>query len=239
MYVPVDYFESVLNAPPGASHFNLDDVRLLPAGALARAGVPRGDLDAADAGDAEAAGRLVRGLFWQLVYELRPDFWDQLAEAERIHPGILAALPSPAGRVLEIAAGSGRLTRHLVERSTEVIAIEPCDTLRGILKRRLPSVDARSGAADRLPVATGWADLSISCASLGPDPEVLAELERCTRPGGMMAFISPESAGWFAAHGWNYREWDPAEVEVPPHDPALEAFFGPLHPPHVLAWTNR
>ena len=234
----MDYFESSISAPPGASAFNLDDVRRLPPAALQRARVPVSELEAAGSGDAEAADRLVRGLFWQLVYELRPELWEALAAAESIHPALLEAIPLPGGRVLEVAAGSGRLTRHLVERAPEIIAVEPCDSLRSILQRRLPNVDSRAGSAERLPVGTGWADLTISCASLGPEPEVLAELVRCTRPGGVIAYISPEMSEWFLVHGWNYREWDASEVVIPDHDPALEAFFGPLHPPHVLAWTT-
>jgi SAM-dependent methyltransferase len=201
--------------------------------------VPVADLEAAGAGDAAAADRLVRGLFWPLVYELRPELWEKLAAAERIHPALLEAIPAPGNRILEVAAGSGRLTRHLVERAKEVVAVEPCDSLREILERRLPSVDVRAGTAERLPVDTGWADLTISCASLGPKQEVLAELERCTRPGGVIAYVSPETSEWFLTQGWNYREWDASEVVIPPHDPALEAFFGPLRPPHVLAWTTR
>ncbi len=235
----MNYFEASAIAPPGASQFNLDDVRRLPPDVLARAGVPIADLEAAGAGDASATARLVRGLFWHLVYELRPELWDKLAAAERIHPALLEAIPVPGGKILEVAAGSGRLTRHLVQRAEEIVAVEPCDSLRGILGQRLPEVDVRAGSAERIPVDTAWADLTISCASLGPELEVLAELERCTRPGGVIAYVSPETSSWFIEHGWHYREWDPSEVVIPPHDPGLEGFFGPLHPPHVLAWTTR
>lgn len=226
-------------APPGASSFTLEDVFRLPPEALARAAVPIAELEAAGAGDTIAAGRLVRALFWHLVYELRPELWEELTATERIHPDLVEAIPVPGRRILEVAAGSGRLTCHLVARAAEVVAVEPCTSLRNILARRLPSVDVRAGSAESLPVATGWADLTISCASLGPEPHVLAELERCTRPGGAIAYVSPTISEWFPAHGWSYREWDASEVVIPPHDPALEAFFGPLHPPHVLAWTTR
>jgi len=36
------------------------------------------------------------------------------------------------------------------------------------------------------------------------------------------------------ANGWRRLRFDPAEVAIAPHDPALEAFFGPLDPPHEL-----
>src|SRR5215472_3231809 len=61
-----------------------------------------------------AAGRrLVRGSFWYLAYELAPDLWDRLARAERIAPALLADLTADGGRVLEVGAGSGRLTTDL------------------------------------------------------------------------------------------------------------------------------
>ncbi|HEX9560827.1 MAG TPA: hypothetical protein VGA76_06290, partial [Candidatus Dormibacteraeota bacterium] len=85
----------------------------------------------------------------------------------------------------------------------------------------------------------GWAELTVSCASIPPDPGVVLELERATAPGGMLALISPEKPDWFEAHGWERLSFDPTEVVIAPHDPELEAIFGPLDPPHELLRRPR
>ena len=235
------YSESVLAAPPGAVEFGRADLEQLPAAVRERLleVVPAAERRLLDAGDEGAAARVVRALFWGLVYHLRPERWDELSRVEPIHPAVLAALPADGARVLEVAAGSGRLTVELAARARSVIAVEPAGPLREILRARLPEIAVLDAMADDLPVARAWADLSVSCASLGPDPRALAELERCTRPGGTLALVSPEDPGWFEARGWRRLSFDPGEVVLPPHDPRLEAFFGPLDPPHELLLKAR
>jgi SAM-dependent methyltransferase len=187
----------------------------------------------------EAAGRrLVRGLFWFLVYELAPERWDALSRVEPVHPDLVANLPADGLNVLEIAAGSGRLTVPLAERAARLLAVEPCRPLRALLAGRLSAQSWVVGAiAERVPLPNGWADLVTSCASLGAEPplggeQVLAELERCCRPGGEVALVEPESPAWFQARG--YELVDFGSIEAPACDPEVEAFFGKRTPPHRL-----
>lgn len=188
-----------------------------------------------------AAGRrLVRGAFWYLVYELAPDLWDRLSTAEVIAPQLLRDLPADGARVLEVAAGSGRLTAALAPRAGRLVAIEPCPPLRALLRRRLPQVPVVAGVGHRLPVVPGWADLVVSCATFGPDPplggdEVLAELERCARPGGCVALVSPEAPAWWQERGYELRTYPEPEVSL---DQDVESFFGPPHPPHRLLYKR-
>jgi hypothetical protein len=232
----VTYSELVENAPPGAREFGPGDLARLPAGLLeARlAALPADERTLYQAGDPEAAARLVRALFWDLVYELRPRLWDELSRAEPIHPALLQELPADGVRVLEIAAGSGRLTENLAGRARMLIAIEPVAALRQILEERLPTIAVLDAVAADVPVPRGWADLTVSCASLGPEDAPFTELDRCTRAGGTLALISPRRPEWFESHGWRRLTFDVNEVEIPAHDPSLEAFFGPLDPPHEL-----
>jgi SAM-dependent methyltransferase len=230
------YSEAVTKAPPGAASFTRLDLDRLPPEArrALQDDVPEEEWRLFEERNPEATGRVLKAVFWTLVYHLLPDRWDELSRAEPIHPGILEALPADGARVLEVAAGSGRLTANLVGRARSLIAIEPVEPLRAILSSRVPGIAVLDAVAQDLPVADGWADLSVSCASLGPDPACLSELERCTRRGGIIAMISPQRPEWFESHGWERLRFDPAEVVIPPHDPALEAFFGPLDPPHEL-----
>lgn len=239
---------------PGPSAPPLDDV------AMALAGVPRALHAIASAlpsargerllrlsqrrwTDAEretAARRLVRGAFWYLAYELTPDLWDRLAGAEAIAPGLLADLPADGACVLEVAAGTGRLTVALAPRAARLLAVEPCAPLRDRLRRRLPGVSVVAAVGHRLPVAAGWADLVVSCAAFGPHPplggeEVISELERCARPGGVVALVSPEEPAWWQEHGYELRIYPEPEVRL---DPELESFFGSPHPPRRLLYKR-
>ena len=64
-------------------------------------------------------------LAWELLYRLEPELYDRLASAERLHPGIVGWLPRSADRIVEVGAGSGRLTLELIDRGREVVAVEP------------------------------------------------------------------------------------------------------------------
>jgi SAM-dependent methyltransferase len=233
----VDYFQAASAAPPGWERYSLDDVARLPIRYLSA--VPIGEREAAARGKADATQRLRRALFWPMVYELEPELWDAISQAEPIHPGILAKLEIDGRRVLEVAAGSGRLTVYLCPRASELVCVEPSSGLRSILASRCPLADIRAGFFDDLPIVDGWAELTVSCASTPADPGAVLELERATAPGGVLALISPESPDWFQAHGWERLSFDPTDVIINPHDPELEAIVGPLDPPHELLWRHR
>ncbi|TMD36441.1 MAG: class I SAM-dependent methyltransferase [Chloroflexi bacterium] len=220
----MDYEEAVAKAPPGWRHFSIRDVARLP-DAVRRREMARVPPD-------EREDRVVRALFWTLVYHLEPEKWGELARFEPIHPSLVEALPSGLDTAVDVGAGSGRLTAHLAARCRRVTAIEPSWGLLALLARRLPQVSPVAGWAEALPVGDHWAQLTASCAAFGPDPAVLAELRRVTAPGGLIALISPESPDWFEAHGWQ-RMTAPA-IPAPDHPAWIDEFFGPLDPPHEL-----
>lgn len=220
----MEYEEAVQKAPPGWRHFSLADVDRLPAEVRERelARIPPGEPD----------DRVVRGLFWTLVYHLEPRRWDELARAEPIAPDLIEVLPSGVEVAVDVGAGSGRLTEHLARRSRRVVAVEPAAGLRDILVARLPDVEAIPGWAEAIPLDDRCSGLTAACGAFGPDESVLAELRRITIRGGVIALISPEQPEWFASHGWR-------RVAVPPPRPPdhaswLDDFFGPPDPPHEL-----
>ncbi|MHB8588296.1 MAG: class I SAM-dependent methyltransferase [Candidatus Dormibacteraceae bacterium] len=230
----MEYERAVESAPPGWRHFTMADLDRLPAAVrdheLAR--IPHAERELLAAGDREVSERILRAFFWTLVYHLEPQRWDALALAEPIHPKVLAALPTARSRGLEIGAGSGRLTAHLAERCVSLIAIEPSAGLARLLRSRVPRIRVVAAWAEALPLPDGWAELTIACASLGPEATVLNELERVTEIGGEIMLISPEQPEWFEDHGWRRLSFDP--LPAPSHDDWIESFFGRLDPPHAL-----
>jgi len=174
-------------------------------------------------------------LAWELLYRIEPELYDRLAAAERLHPGVLAWLPRDVERVVEVAAGTGRLTLELIERARELVAIEPAAPLREILSRKLAQADhgrrarVAHGFFEDLPVPDDYADMVVACSALTPAPAHggeagLAEMERVCRPGGRVVIVWPNEIPWLAAHGYQYVSFDDGEmyVEFASHQEAVE-----------------
>jgi len=188
-------------------------------------------------------------LAWELLYRLEPELYDRLARAERLHPGVLGWLPRHADRIVEVGAGSGRLTLDLVDRGREVVAIEPAAGLRQLLERKLAQADhgyrarVTPGFFDDLPVATGWADLVVACSVLTPAPghggdAGLTEMERVCRPGGRVAIIWPNNLDWLAARDYQYLSFaGPMAMEFASHREAVE--LAEIFYPHAVAEIRR
>lgn len=97
-----------------------------------------------------------------------------------------------AGRsVLDLAAGTGKLTRLLVPTGARVIAVEPLDEMRNVLRREVPEAEALAGTAEAIPLEDGSVDaVTVAQAFHWFDPEpALAEIGRVLRPGGALALV--------------------------------------------------
>jgi SAM-dependent methyltransferase len=228
------YEDAVQQAPPGWRTFGIDDLERLPLSVRDHEmrSVPDSDRQLIESRDPAAVERVLRAFFWTFVYHLEPERWDALAHVEPIHPEVLAALPRHARRGVDIGAGSGRLTQHLVSRCDHVVAVEPSAGLRDLLGQRLPTVEAIAGWADALRLEDRCSDLTAGCGVIGPEPDVIRELERVTAIGGLIALISPECPEWFEAHGWS--RLTAAPMAAPHHEAWIDEFFGPPDPPHEL-----
>jgi SAM-dependent methyltransferase len=165
------------------------------------------------------------GLTWELLYRAEPELYDRLATAERLHPAIARWLPSRVERIVEVGAGSGRLTLELINRCHELTAIEPAGPLREILRRKLDQIAARATGGDRpkrirvipgfldaLPVPDQSAELVVACSVVTPEPSHggdrgLAEMERVCATHGMVVIIWPNHPEWLSAHGYRYSSF--------------------------------
>jgi SAM-dependent methyltransferase len=173
-------------------------------------------------------------LAWELLYRLEPKLYDRLVSAERLHPGVLGWLPDDVERIVEVGAGTGRLTLGLIRRAQEVVAVEPAAPLRQLLNRKLLGVDHRHrvrvthGFFDDLPVTDDCADLVVACSAFTPatahgGETGLAEMERVCRPSGCVVIVWPNNVDWLAANGYRYVSF-PGEmfVEFASHEEAAE-----------------
>jgi SAM-dependent methyltransferase len=174
------------------------------------------------------------GLAFELLYRLEPELYERLARAELLHPAILNWLPAHVQRIVEVGAGTGRLTMSLVGRCEQLIAVEPAAPLREVLRRRLASTQlghrasVRDGFFDALPVATDWADLVIACSALTDESAHggdggLSEMDRVCRPAGMVVIIWPNHLDWLTNHAFTYVSFDGAmAMEFASADEAVE-----------------
>ncbi|HEY4460908.1 MAG TPA: class I SAM-dependent methyltransferase [Pseudonocardiaceae bacterium] len=90
-------------------------------------------------------------------------FGRQASSYERLRPTYPVAaiedfLPEPGKRVVDVGAGTGKLTGVLIGAGHAVVAVEPDPDMRATLVEALPGIDAREGTGEALPVEDHSAD---------------------------------------------------------------------------------
>ena len=129
----------------------------------------------------------------------RPGYPDEamavLRDAVGIGPGIA---------VLDLAAGTGKLTRRLVEMGATVHAVEPVSAMRAQLESAVGAeAVVADGTAEEIPLADAAVDVVTVAQALHwfDAPVALAEIARVLRPGGRLAILwneRDEATPWVA-----------------------------------------
>jgi SAM-dependent methyltransferase len=93
--------------------------------------------------------------------------------------------------VLDLGAGTGKLTQALVALGHRVTAVEPLDEMRAQLQAVLPDVTALTGNAEAIPVPDESADVVTSAQAFHwfDHGAALPEIARVLRPGGRLALV--------------------------------------------------
>jgi SAM-dependent methyltransferase len=105
-------------------------------------------------------------------------------------------LPPGTPRVVDLGAGTGKLTRELVARALPVTAVDPSDGMLTELRRVLPGVPAHLGSAEAIPLPDDSADaVLVAQAWHWVDPQrAVPEIARVLAPGGRLGLV------------WNVRD---------------------------------
>jgi len=118
----------------------------------------------------------------------------------------------PGRTVLDLAAGTGKLTRLLVPSGANVLAAEPLPEMRAELEKRVHGVATLGGMAEQIPLLDGYVDaVTVGQAFHWFRADLaLPEIARVLRPGGGLALV------------WNTRE------EKDPLQAGISAILEPL-----------
>jgi SAM-dependent methyltransferase len=146
--------------------------------------------------------------FYEDYHRGRPGYPPEVAE--------IAGLPRSAA-VLDLAAGTGKLTRLLVSTFARVVAVEPDINMRRLLIESLPETETLDGSAERIPLADDSVDaVFVAQAFHWFDNEcALTEIARVLRARGVLVVV------------WN--------VPTGPSVPSIAAVEGLLEP----HWPNE
>jgi SAM-dependent methyltransferase len=151
-------------------------------------------------------------------------------------------IPDGAEAILDLAAGTGLVTRELIGRARRVVAVEPDQRMRAVLAARCPEAEVLAGRGEDIPLPDASVDAVVISAAwhwLDP-PLAVPEITRVLRPGGHLGVLwtsRDDRAPWVAEFNALAREsreadrpegehgGDPAErrrrrrVEFPPGTP--------------------
>jgi SAM-dependent methyltransferase len=120
---------------------------------------------------------------WAEIYERGRPGWPP----EAVH---VAGVPS-AATVLDLGAGTGKLTRILATEFERVVAVEPSEPMRRLLIRHCPAVQLLAGTGHEIPLADCSVDAVYAAQAFHwfADSEALAEIARVLRPGGALILL--------------------------------------------------
>lgn len=140
--------------------------------------------------------------------------------------------------VLDLGAGTGKLTTRLVERGLTVIAVDPIAEMLEMLRTALPDTPALLGSAEQIPLPDNAVDAVLVAQAWHwfDSEQAVAEIARVLRPGGRLGVLwntRDERSGWVKDFGRIVgleHDRDNATVDLP--EPFTDIAT------HQVEWTN-
>lgn len=119
----------------------------------------------------------------------------------------------PGRVVLDLACGTGKMTRMLTPTGTTVVGVDPVGSMLAQFQAALDSTPVACGVAEALPLADRCLDAVVVAQGFhwfrGPD--ALAEIARTLKPHGALGLIwnvRDESVPWVAKMGDIFRDYE-------------------------------
>lgn len=167
-------------------------------------------------------------------------------------PAAVGALAAELGLghrslVLDLAAGTGKLTRALVAAGLDVIAVEPQAEMRRALIASVGDHRVIDGLAEEIPLEEGSVDaVTVADGFHWFDQAVaLAEIRRVLKPGGGLALLATlpdwSGASWADELGKLMQEMRPEHpyFDGPPWQEAVRSAGGWTEPREIRVTTNQ
>lgn len=158
--------------------------------------------------------------------------------------------------VLDLGAGTGKLTELLVPFGARLVAVEPVAAMRAALVRNCPSVAALDGTAETIPVADGSVDSVVVAQAFHwfAGDRALSEIHRVLRPSGRLGLIwnvRDETSEWsrsvtaifdrLSGDGPRYRDlrWRQAFERTERFGPLTHLAFSHVHQIAPVVFLDR
>ena len=137
----------------------------------------------------------------------------------------------PGARVVDLAAGTGKLTRALVSAGLDVVAVEPLESMRAVFAEACQGLTVLDGTAESMPLSDGcvdavfigqaihWFDVPVACREIG----------RVLRSSGGLALLRNDWLAGERAPSWLSELRAVLGSRAPGEEPARSPYGGRWH----------